>query len=132
MVRKDTYMTEARWWDPREFEGDVTNDAVKVPWEVATHTAMEAVPDANNIAELRRPFNRNLDMHSDLTMYHLYLRWCPHGDLSLLLKRYVMYQGTVPEPFCWYVFQALAECGLAMEKGGVDHRAKDWDEIVHR
>jgi hypothetical protein len=60
------------------------------------------------------------------------------GDLGRLVQAYQARGERIPEPFVWYVAEALALCGKAMAQGdvpdedGEEEYPDDWKEVVHR
>lgn len=123
MFRKDVYLDDEAWFNPRHWEGDVKINNSKRPWEVACHVAMNgrsSVVGLRDASASHRTFS-----------YRLYLNWTQHRDLHDLIDRYRRLGSHVPEPMVWHVAESLAEAGLAME-GQVHGQAEDWAEIVHR
>lgn len=123
MFRKDAYLDDRLWFEPRFWKGDVLDDNAKRPWEIACH---EAMTPTGNVVGLR---------HSQIShqtfSYRMYLEWAPHSDLETLIGGHRSAGSYVPEPMVWYVAERLAQAGRAME-GVMLHTPQPWDEIVHR
>lgn len=62
----------------------------------------------------------------------------PEGDLLALLNFHVHHAPAgyrLPEPFLWRAFDALAEAGIAMERGNINLQeapSAAWEPIIHR
>ena len=56
--------------------------------------------------------------------FRSYQEFCPGGDLGQVLKKYMVKQQLIPEPFLWYLFVALAEACHIMER----ITPQEWDD----
>ena len=135
LYRKDVYFGEAGWIDPKQWEGDMRDPDGKTPNELACHESLLAVT-RRYVVGMRESVHRGL-IDNDLLTFKVYLEFCRYKDLMDLVIEHSQPQHNIrfPEPFVWYVAEALATSGLAMEKGfammdGIQH--DDWKEIVHR
>ncbi|MCJ1286837.1 hypothetical protein MMC26_006183 [Xylographa opegraphella] len=50
----------------------------------------------------------------------LYLEWAPHGNLRVLIARYLRWRRYLPEPFLWYLFHKLAKASVILQYGRID------------
>ncbi|EKG18457.1 hypothetical protein MPH_04259 [Macrophomina phaseolina MS6] len=50
----------------------------------------------------------------------LWLKYAPYGDLGGLIRHYEDHELVFPEPFVWYVFNAMAKALLFLESGRMD------------
>ncbi|KAK5137948.1 hypothetical protein LTR08_005744 [Meristemomyces frigidus] len=149
-MAKDTRMSRQQWSSAEFIDGNVRDARGRMPLETACHAAMATVRSRSSsglpapAAPQRLVPNLYSCTVSDPTRtYSLYMEYCPFGDLAGMIRRYTEADEYIPEPFLWYVFQTLAEAGIAMERGSqsliasvrrwpADRYGKvDW-EIVHR
>lgn len=118
------------------FDGDARQPSERVPWEIACHDALMDVADLTSVVRLRERFTPSGNLIDDeLTMYKLYMDWCPCGDTSDIIEKHRASDNRIPEAFIWYVAESLADAAVAMERGTLDENgppAKDWRPIVHR
>lgn len=88
-------------------------------------------PGLRNVVRLRQGFPRDL-IDNELLSYRFYTAWAAHIDLDQLIENHRRLGAHVPEPMVWYVAEALAECGKAMQHGSSGVPVPNWDQIVHR
>ena len=144
MFRKEVQLSEGSWTYPLCWDGDVRNPDTKVPNELSCHSAVMKVIGAKNVVRLRGDVHRGLIDNESCT-YRIYTEWSQHRDLHELISHYrerVQVNATahMPEPMVWYIAEALADCGHAMELGlippppGFDWSTLrlSWKQIVHR
>ena len=62
--------------------------------------------------------------------YRLYMPYYPFGDVTNVMAWHG--EDHVPEPFVWWLFEALVEAALCMEQGDLNAAVADWEAIVHR
>ena len=99
-----------------------------MPYEVTCNEQLSAAAGTQKVVRIRF----SLPPDALTCSYKMYLKWAPHRDLADVIDQFWNQNEHIPEPMIWYVAEALAECGLAMEQGGLDGPDADWDEIVHR
>ena len=68
----------------------------------------------------------------DNMTYRFYLAFEAHRDLCSLIHNHRQRNVHIPESMIWYIAEALAECGLAMQRGSLDGVAAGGEQIVHR
>jgi len=56
-----------------------------------------------------------------IAAYRLYFEYCPFGDLRAAIERQQIAQKPFHEGFIWMVFEALAECAVAMSQSRIVH-----------
>lgn len=94
---------------------------------------MYNVRDLNHTVQLRvRP--RPADVYQTNLSYRLYMQYASYGDLESLIENHIrsVPPQRIPEPFIWYVAEALALAGKAMTYGDLYGQADDWKHIIHR
>ena len=133
VVRKDTYMRSSEWCDVRRWQGDPTDENMRDPLEVRIHEDLAGINGAN-VVQLKEPYNQNLHIWNADMMYRMLIAWCPYGDLHSLIAEYRNRVEPIPEPAIWYIFECLAEAGIAMELGRIspDDAPEHWTEVIHR
>ena len=125
------FCSESMWTDPRFWDGDFRDPAQKIPLELTCNDALMGVAGLENVIQLRGGINRAL-IDNELQTFRFYLEYAMHGDLDHLIETHRNRGVYIPEPMVWYVAEALARCGLAMQQGSLTAPIAEWDQIVHR
>ena len=132
MVRKDTYQSLQQWTSAVCWDGQVRDSNNREPMEYACHRAVQRTWLPNG-KRARVAQCSSVSTSNQRKMYSIYLSYCPHGDLSILIRRCRAAQPAqfIPEPFIFWVFMSLAETGLAMSQVNYTNDGTTY-EVVHR
>lgn len=87
VVRKDTVMRRWQWAHAEYWDGDVRDGPNRVPMEAACHRDMAQVANRST-EDLMVPNLRTCVVDNLERIYGLYMSYCPHGDLTMLIRRY--------------------------------------------
>lgn len=117
------------------WNGEVLDFGERKPWEFTATADMANIQDLQHTVSLKAaPDTRHID--DELLSYRLYTAWAGFGDLDSLIQRHLQAPvRTVPEPFIWFVAEALAKAGHTMRFGHPTDASSNWNwgkEIVHR
>lgn len=124
-------MGELEWVYPIKWTGGI-RDPNRMPMELDITHAMSQVHNLAHSVRLRKDPDPS-DLNHDTLSYKMYLQWVGGGDLNNLIIRHIQNGSQIPEPFIWYVLEALAECGVAMRQGdGWSPSSTEWESIIHR
>lgn len=133
MFRKDAELSQKAWIEPTHWDGDVRDFDSRLPYELACNDALQRA-GLPYVVRIRGEVHQGL-MDNEKCKYKVYLEWCPHKDLEDLITHQPD-DSQIPEPFIWYVAEALAIAGCYMHEGGMRDGSStldpEWRQIVHR
>ena len=127
VVRKDTHLSAGEWTDASRWAGDPKTPAGRVPLEYHCQKKVQESSEARNAVQASK-----CEVDVKRLQYRLYSHYCPYGDLGGFIKRNARNK-PIPEAWIWMVFAALVDCGLIMERGGIEELPDEqWKQVVHR
>lgn len=136
MVQKDTRFTSEHWFDRGErgkWYGPRNGTALeRVPMEHHIQAMLGDLPGSESIAKVRRkPMIWRQENYSGI--YRIYVEYCGHGDLNMLITNHDAGAALIPEAFVVQVAYSLVAAGLLMNRGYLDKQTRAWPEqVVHR
>ena len=125
IVRKDT---EFRPENLLRWVPSPRNPKQMIPMEHNCQTKLQHQPQG----ALHVVWDRKCEVDTTAGSYRLYTNYCPFGDVHNLIEKNNSGLCKIPEAFMWMMFSVLTDCGLIMERGGVEAVHAGWKQIVHR
>ncbi|MCJ1386297.1 hypothetical protein MMC17_009423 [Xylographa soralifera] len=98
----------------------------EIPLEVRIHRRLSSLSqNTESVLQLR-----NFRRYPAEKKQRMYLEWAPHGNLRVLIARYLRWRRYLPEPFLWYLFHKLAKALVVLQYGRMDppESVCDWVE----
>jgi hypothetical protein len=131
--RRDVGLSQ-EWALPWRWEGDVQDPDGKTPFKLTCNDTLQQA-GLPYIVRIRETVHRGL-INNNKCSYRVYLEWCPYKDLPVLIDSCRNANDWIPEPFIWYIMEALAIAGCYMEEGKSPDSTSalhpNWEQIVHR
>lgn len=134
---KDSFHQAAEWGSILFWHGDPRDKLARKPMEIKAMEMLLGKPGGSesvnpkNIVQLRSQSVNHYQMSTRMIM-----NFCGLGSLRNLLEEYAAWGTSIPEPFIWHAFEALANACILMKYGNMGEqqtdRRVDWEQIVHK